>query len=304
MSEKKKTKLPAFLNADWFRVVLIVVAGVLTTLVLAFSVLTITQVSASNIEGASRYLVWVFICLGLTRFVSYLRSRSNISFIRAIILLLFDVALGVLVIFAKYDLYIFSISAGLYSLSIIVSRILKLIERHRVRDIVFNALIIIFAVFMAIGLFQRVEDDVITAIVLIECLFIAATAFVEVAVLAFAQLKLKVLFKIIIRTYALEVLFGLLTLMVSFSLVLMLYEPSMAQFPDALWYTFAVVTTIGFGDFTATTLVGRVLTVILGMYGIVVVAVITSIIVNFYNETAGKDDIKELKGIDKEKNKK
>ena len=157
---------------------------------------------------------------------------------------------------------------------------------------------------MAIGLFQRVEDDVITAIVLIECLFIAATAFVEVAVLAFAQLKLKVLFKIIIRTYALEVLFGLLTLMVSFSLVLMLYEPSMAQFPDALWYTFAVVTTIGFGDFTATTLVGRVLTVILGMYGIVVVAVITSIIVNFYNETAGKDDIKELKGIDKEENKK
>ena len=78
----------------------------------------------------------------------------------------------------------------------------------------------------------------------------------------------------------------------------------MAQFPDALWYTFAVVTTIGFGDFTATTLVGRVLTVILGIYGIVVVAVITSIIVNFYNETAGKDDKKELKDIDKEENKK
>lgn len=304
MSEKKKVKLPAFLDTDWFRVVLLIVAGVLTTLVLAFSVLTISEASHSNIEGASRYLVWVFICLGLTRFISYLRSRSNLSFIRAIVLLVFDVALGVLVIFAKYDLYIFSISAGLYSLSIIVSRILRLIERHRVRDIIFNALIITFAVLMAIGLFQKVEDDLITAIVLIECLFIAATAFVEVAILAFAQLKLKILVKIILRTYALEVLFGLLTLMVAFSLVLMLEEPTMAYFPDALWYTFAVVTTIGFGDFTATTLIGRVLTVILGIYGIVVVAVITSIIVNFYNESTGKDDIKELKDIKKEEDKK
>lgn len=304
MSEKKKVKLPAFLDTDWFRVVLLIVAGVLTTLVLAFSVLTISEASNRNIDGASKYLVWVFICLGLTRFISYLRSRSNLSFIRAIVLLVFDVALGVLVIFAKYDLYIFSISAGLYSLSIIVSRILRLIERHRVRDIIFNALIIIFAVLMAIGLFQKVEDDLITAIVLIECLFIAATAFVEVAILAFAQLKLKILVKIILRTYALEVLFGLLTLMVAFSLVLMLEEPTMAYFPDALWYTFAVVTTIGFGDFTATTLIGRVLTVILGIYGIVVVAVITSIIVNFYNESTGKDDIKELKDIKKEEDKK
>ena len=304
MSEKKKVKLPVFLDTDWFRVVLLIVAGVLTTLVLAFSVLTISEASNRNIDGASKYLVWVFICLGLTRFISYLRSRSNLSFIRAIVLLVFDVALGVLVIFAKYDLYIFSISAGLYSLSIIVSRILRLIERHRVRDIIFNALIITFAVLMAIGLFQKVEDDVITAIVLIECLFIAATAFVEVAILAFAQLKLKVLVKIILRTYALEVLFGLLTLMVAFSLVLMLEEPTMAYFPDALWYTFAVVTTIGFGDFTATTLIGRVLTVILGIYGIVVVAVITSIIVNFYNESTGKDDIKELKDIKKEEDKK
>ena len=58
----------------------------------------------------------------------------------------------------------------------------------------------------------------------------------------------------------------------------------MANIGDALWYCFAVVTTIGFGDFTAVTLTGRVLSVILGLFGIVLVAVITSIIVNFYNE--------------------
>ena len=47
----------------------------------------------------------------------------------------------------------------------------------------------------------------------------------------------------------------------------------------------SIVTTTGFGDFAATTTVGRVLSVVLGIYGIVAVAILTSIIVNFYNET-------------------
>ena len=106
-----------------------------------------------------------------------------------------------------------------------------------------------------------------------------------------------------------EVLFGLLVTIVCFSLVFMTIEPQAADpsatniirtFPDALWYCFAVVTTIGFGDLTAITPIGRILTVILGMYGLVVVAVITSIVVNFYNETSGKHDQKELKEIQKE----
>ena len=74
----------------------------------------------------------------------------------------------------------------------------------------------------------------------------------------------------------------------------------MPTFPEALWYCFAVVTTIGFGDIVAITPIGRVLTVILGLYGLIVVAVITSIVVNFYNETAGRHDQKELKEISKE----
>ena len=91
---------------------------------------------------------------------------------------------------------------------------------------------------------------------------------------------------------------GLITMMVAFSLVLMIYEDNIATFGDGLWYSFAVVTTIGFGDIVATTLIGRIVTVLLGVYGIVVVAVITSIIVNFYTEVSGKHDkegIKELK---------
>jgi len=88
------------------------------------------------------------------------------------------------------------------------------------------------------------------------------------------------------KTYAAEIIFGLLLLIASFSFVLMYTdtESFKGEYTNALWYCFAVVTTIGFGDMTAVSTIGRVLSVILGVYGIVVVALITSIIVNFYGE--------------------
>ena len=301
----------AFLDAGWFRVLLMVVGWILTTGVLVFSVLTFTKAKAEiaqdpfvGFSEAPKYMVWVFILLGLTRFISWLKDRTTMSLLRAFVLLAIDVGLGIMVIVGKYNSYIFSLSAGLFALSIIVSRVFKLIENHSLRNIILNGLIIVIAICFAVGFFRKVTDDFLDAVILTECLFIAVCAFVEALLLSMSQLKLDVFFKIIFRTYALEILFGLIALMVALSLVLTVEEPSMANFPDALWYCFAVVTTIGFGDFYATTLIGRVVTVVLGLYGIVVVAVITSIIVNFYNETSGKNDAKEFREIDSKRAKK
>ena len=294
MAPKKQSE---FKNSPIFKIILASLGVVLTTLVIVFSVLTFAKAKNNQLDEAPKFMVWTFICLGLTRFVSYLKNRKTMSFLRAIILLLINVGLGVLVIFAKYNYYIFSVTAGLFAISIVVSRIFKLIEKHTTRDIVLNVLIIVFAVGLSVGFFQRVNDDLLSTIILGECTFIAVCTFVEASMLSLSQLKLDVFAKIIFRTYALEILFGLLALMAAFSLILMYEEETMASYPDALWYCFTVVTTIGFGDFAAKTLVGRLITVILGVYGIIVVAVITSIIVNFYNETSGKKDAKELRDI-------
>ena len=304
MKKKQKKQESKVFKSAWYRILLLVLGSVLTTLVLTFSVLAMLEIKNDNIVEAPKFLVWVFICLGLTKFLPFLKERTKLSFIRSTVLLLISVSLGILVIFASYDLYIFSIAGGVYALSIIVSRLFILIEKHRPRDIVFNVLIMLFAAFLAVGLFWRVEKGDVAGVVLTEVIIISIAAFIEVAVMALYQLKLKVLLKIIVKTYALEVLFGLLTMIVAFSLVLMIYEPEMAYFPDALWYCFAVVTTIGFGDIKAVTHIGRVISVILGLYGIIVVAIITSIIVNFYNETKGKDDSEAIDEIKKDEEKK
>ena len=72
-------------------------------------------------------------------------------------------------------------------------------------------------------------------------------------------------------------------------------EPAIETFGDGLWYSFSVVTTIGFGDKVVVSTISRILSVILGIYGLLVVAVITSIIVNFYNETKDKEEKKAIR---------
>ena len=69
-----------------------------------------------------------------------------------------------------------------------------------------------------------------------------------------------------------------------FSLFIWYYDPDIKDLSDALWFTFQTVTTIGYGDLQATSVLGRILTVILAIYSIAVVAIFTGIIAGFYVE--------------------
>ncbi len=295
---KRKTD---FFQKPFMKVLLTLVSTVLSTLVLAFSALTILQIYEKTPEEASKFLIWVFMATALLSIVSFLKDRTKLNFIRSLILFIFNAILGIVSLSGNtYNPQVFQITAGLYCLSIVISRAFSLIQKHDIRSIVLNGLIIAFAVVLAVGIFITPAEENVVTIVTLECVFIAVVSFIEAAMIIFATLKVKVLFKIIVSTFSLEILFGLLTTIICFSIVLQTVESGITNFPDALWYSFAVVTTIGFGDFTAVTPLGRVLTVILGLYGIIAVAVITSIIVNFYNETSGRRDQKELKEISKE----
>ena len=305
MKKKHKT----LLDNDILRIIFIILGSVFSTVVLTLSILALIKLQEEDYVTSSAFLLGVFFALGLSRLVTFLHDRTRISFYRFIILLLFDVALGALIFFAKDHPYFYSLVGGLYCITIIISRLFKLAQKHDIRSIIVNVIIIAFSIFLAIGLFIPVKEDSKFTPVLIVCLLVSITAFAEVLSNSISQLRFKVLIKIVFKTFAFEIILCLLTLIVASALILMYVEPTGTgslggSFGDSLWYAFAVVTTIGFGDFTAVTPLGRGITVLLGIYGIIVVAVITSIIVNFYNETAGKHDAKEFKEIKEEERKK
>lgn len=299
----KKSKF--VINPDTIRIILIVIGSIFSTLVLAFSILAINEIQANHLDAASRYLLFIFIVLGLSRLVTFFIERTKLSFIRFLTLFIFNAVLGIIVMFARQNPYFYQLVGGLYCMTIIISRIFKLLQNHSKRSIVINSLIILAAILLAIGLFISKDNDTIASPVTVTCTVIAISAFFEVISNATTHMRARVLFKIIVRTYALEIILGLVTLMVGSSIILMIYEKdTIKSFWDGLYHCFATVTTIGFGDFPMVTPIGRAITVILGIYGIVVVAVITSIIVNFYNETTGKKDIDEFKEIEEETNNK
>lgn len=68
------------------------------------------------------------------------------------------------------------------------------------------------------------------------------------------------------------------------ALLITLFEPNVGGFGNALWLSFQIVTTIGLGDYTATTFVGRAVAVLLSVYSIFFVALITGAVVSYCNE--------------------
>lgn len=135
---------------------------------------------------------------------------------------------------------------------------------------------VICALFIVLLIVNR-ESEVITTAVLFGCLvFYKGIINILSNVLVRKLFTLNDFIKTINKVHAIDVLFGLIIVLMLTSFILPCVEPNITNIGDAWWYCFAVITTIGFGDLTAVTLTGRILTVIIGFYGIIIVSLITS----------------------------
>ncbi len=61
-------------------------------------------------------------------------------------------------------------------------------------------------------------------------------------------------------------------------------EPEMNTLRDSLWYCFAVISSCGFGDYSAQTGLGRLFSVMLWAFSILIVSFIPSVLVSYYLE--------------------
>ena len=96
--------------------------------------------------------------------------------------------------------------------------------------------------------------------------------------------KLRVLARILKRTGAHRIVLGFLLFLFICGVVIWIREPGITRLTDALWYCYTVVTTIGFGDVTVTTRLSRILSVLLSVYAVLVIAIVTGVVVNYYNQ--------------------
>ena len=62
-------------------------------------------------------------------------------------------------------------------------------------------------------------------------------------------------------------------------------EPAIGGFANAAWLMFQVVTTIGLGDFTCTSVIGRLAAIALSLYSIFYLALITGAVVSYCTES-------------------
>lgn len=112
--------------------------------------------------------------------------------------------------------------------------------------------------------------------------------------------KLRLLWKIFKSVGADKIIVGFVLFILVVAYALKLIEPNITTFEDGIWYCFSVVTTIGFGDYYAVTTLGRGLTMVLGIYGLLVVGLIPGILVSYYLEfTKIKADTSIMNFLDK-----
>lgn len=96
--------------------------------------------------------------------------------------------------------------------------------------------------------------------------------------------KLHILKNVLVRTHADKILSTYLIFVLLSALVIRVIEPGISSLPAALWYCYAVISTAGFGDVVVTTYIGKLISVILTVYSLLVIALVTGVIVNYYNQ--------------------
>ena len=151
---------------------------------------------------------------------------------------------------------------------------------------------------LAISMLVNIEEKEALNITIVPGLLLLLISMKNIIMPSLKLTKVKIFTDILVKTHTIDVIICLLAMIITFSFLFPMFEgENISNYWDAMWYCFAVITTIGFGDFAATSLVGRVLTVVLGIYGIVVVAILTSVIVSYYG-TISKKEAKDDKYIE------
>ena len=281
-----------------FLVINLIVAIVTMSLVF----LLIGKIYDKDASGTTLFLGFALLFEAVYSLILFFRTKSKKEKLRLLVVAALLVVASVISFIASGNLLSIYIATLVVILALIISRIFLIQKKKgKILNNITNILLLIVLVLFAASLAVSFKEPLMLNMALVPAFILLFLAFKKLILPSINFEKVKVLIKILNATHTIDVIICLIALMISFSFIFPMVEETIPTFWDALWYCFAVITTIGFGDFAAVSIMGRVLTGILGIYGIVIVAIITSVIVNFYNEISA--DNKKLKKLEDENKK-
>lgn len=145
-----------------------------------------------------------------------------------------------------------------------------------------------------------------------DLLIFAAVGYVELTTVLkiFKFIRILILFlqlfeviRVFLRhTYLDEVLSIFLMIIISFTFGLYLFDPSMNSLFDSLWFVVSTLTTVGYGDVLPTSMIGKIISLILLIGGVLIFSTITAAMASYFNKRLLNEGAGELKSIEEKLN--
>lgn len=92
------------------------------------------------------------------------------------------------------------------------------------------------------------------------------------------------IYKILKHTGAIKIFFAYVILLCVAGILLDFIEPQVHGIFEGIYFSFVASTTIGFGDIVPVTLLGRIIIIIITLFGILTVAMVPGVVVAYYTE--------------------
>lgn len=90
--------------------------------------------------------------------------------------------------------------------------------------------------------------------------------------------------KLLHRTGTIKIFFAYLIVLLSGGILLSFIEPQVHGIFEGFYFCFVASTTIGFGDIVPVTVFGRIITIIVTLFGVLTFAMVPGVVVAYYTE--------------------
>lgn len=95
--------------------------------------------------------------------------------------------------------------------------------------------------------------------------------------------KLKLLRDVLRKTHTYKVIIAFLIVFFLIALAIWIDDPSVKTYRQSVYYCFMIASSVGNGDVIVHTTLARVLTMVLSVYSLFALAIVTGVVVSYYN---------------------